>query len=196
MKLFALLLCISFFIQPSINAREPDNKGIIILGSSHSYYMDWDGLHGFKRNSSVPEFTSQQLAWTLIHSVIVYKPEYCVLQTGPEDLMLGISPERIIENIEKIHLELIEDSISLIVLSGIQNPSKKALGAVNVLNKEIETWAIENEVLYVDISDLVYSSSSFDENFFILPEYQKKIINRLNKAIFENHQINTTNSLL
>ncbi len=183
-KYLVALWLIVQFVHCS-RAQELKKEGTIILGSYHAYFMDWGKLKSFKKNSSVPDFTSQQLAWTLKYSVIDENPQYCILQTGPEDLLLGISPERIIENISKIYSELEQDSIGLVIISGIQNPNKRSVGSVNKLNSEIENWAFQNEVLYINISDIISSPVSFDEDFKILEEYQQKIIRRINIKLKE-----------
>lgn len=185
-RLQLILLIIFSGIMKSAYSQEASGSGTIILGAGHAYYMNWQELEGFKRNASVPGFTSRQLGWTLNYSVISHHPSICILQTGPEDLLQGISAVKILDNLSKISMELENDSIRLILISGIQNPTKKLMPALKELNDQIKIWAEENGIQFIDISDLVYSPAAFDEDYIIKDIYQKRIVSRINRKIKEH----------
>ena len=132
MRLFSILLIFNIMFSSLCQSQEKKNRGIIVLGSSHAYYMNWENLKGFRKNASVPDFNSRQLALTLSYEVIENNPQICIVQTGPEDLAQGLSPEKVIQNLGKMNDELVSDSIELIILSGVQNPELKNPGNVKL----------------------------------------------------------------
>lgn len=86
-----------------------DPVNIVMLGNSITYQGDWQKVLGRQDifNGGKPGWTTQQLSWVIKDFIIPNHPKLCFFKGGINDYTLGISTNRVFQNIT-----LVMDSIA------------------------------------------------------------------------------------
>ena len=129
-SLLTIPLLLSYMTLPLQAQTGPAGKPsmVFLLGDYQSCECDWkiSGTDVTFVKACVPDFTSQQLSWT-INALIINPlqnkepsaPALCLLNTGQLDIALGVPASRIIRNIDMIRTELVSHDISLTVMAAL-----------------------------------------------------------------------------
>ncbi|NHF61122.1 hypothetical protein FK220_017350 [Flavobacteriaceae bacterium TP-CH-4] len=127
---------------PTADEEVVDEKGltvepvnIVMLGNSITYQGDWQQVLGRNDvfNGGKPGWTTQQLSWVIKNFIVPHRPKICFFKGGINDYTLGISTQRIYENIT-----MVMDSISSIGTSPVYTTTLYQRG-VTERNREIDT---------------------------------------------------------
>lgn len=83
---------------------EVDLVNIVMLGNSITYQGDWQKVLVREDvfNGGKPGWTTQQLSWVIKDFIIPNRPKLCFFKGGINDYTLGISTQRIYENITMV----------------------------------------------------------------------------------------------
>ncbi|GGD66558.1 hypothetical protein GCM10011412_00260 [Maribacter cobaltidurans] len=119
-----------------------DEKGLTVqpvnitmLGNSITYAGDWQQLLGRKDvfNGGKTGWTSQQLSWVIKDFIVPNRPRLCFFMAGINDYTLGITTQRIYEN-----MAMIMDSIHRVGTHPIYTTTLYQEGNME-RNREIDT---------------------------------------------------------
>jgi lysophospholipase L1-like esterase len=85
--------------DPATESEQEIN--VVMLGNSITNHGDWKQLLNRNDvfNGGIPGWTSQQLSWVIEDFIGGKTPEICFFMAGINDYTLGISTERIVQNI-------------------------------------------------------------------------------------------------
>ncbi|MEO0573113.1 MAG: GDSL-type esterase/lipase family protein [Bacteroidota bacterium] len=77
---------------------------IVMLGNSITYQGNWQEVLKRKDvfNGGKPGWTTQQLSWVIKDFIVPHKPELCFFKGGINDYTLGISTQRIYQNMTMV----------------------------------------------------------------------------------------------
>jgi|GEM_PF-1141816 len=83
---------------------EVNPVNIVMLGNSITYAGDWQKVMSRKDifNGGKPGWTTQQLSWVIKNFIVPHKPKLCFFKAGINDYTLGITTQRIYENMTMI----------------------------------------------------------------------------------------------
>ncbi len=106
---FALIVSVIYFwsvSQASLKKQDalPESEqeiNVVMLGNSITNHGDWMQLLNRNDvfNGGMPGWTSQQLSWVIEDFIGKKDPEICFFMAGINDFTLGISTDRIVQNI-------------------------------------------------------------------------------------------------
>ena len=90
--------------------RVLETVNVVMLGNSITYQGDWQQVLGRDDvfNGGKPGWTTQQLSWVIKDFIIPNRPKICFFKGGINDYTLGITTERISENMKMV-LDSIHD---------------------------------------------------------------------------------------
>jgi hypothetical protein len=114
MKKLWIYICL-LFVSTQVYGQQK-NERIVVLGASHARNCELYLEKVTLINTSVADFTSGQLLWTIGHGVINHSPEICIIQTGSLDILLGIPQEKVLENLRRFHEILSASGIHMVLI--------------------------------------------------------------------------------
>ncbi len=114
---------------------EVDTVQIVMLGNSITYQGDWQEVLNRTDvfNGGKPGWTTQQLSWVIDNFIETHQPRLCFFKGGINDYTLGITTQRIYEN-----MTMVMDSISSLGTKPIYTTTLYQRGVVD-RNKQIDT---------------------------------------------------------
>src|SRR6056297_2636314 len=112
-----LLMCTLLFGE--VSQETIDRTKIVFLGNALVEDCNWNDLTGRDdiKNAGFRDFTSHQLGWVFSHSVVNYKPDYCLIYSGLEDILLEVPHAVIVDNYKRLCDRLQKEGITPIVNS-------------------------------------------------------------------------------
>jgi len=158
-KFLLIFLIIGIFKGAGFSAEiqsKPQNDKIVFLGNILVKNYNWDENLGQYKvyNSGISDFTSQQLSWVLSHSVKNYKPKYCFIYSGLEDILLEVPHERIVYNYKYLCDKLREADIITIINSTIcLENDQKINRKIQVLNQDLKNLCYSSGIEFIDINE-------------------------------------------
>jgi lysophospholipase L1-like esterase len=141
---------------------EMQNSKIVFLGNILVKNYNWDDdFEQYKvYNTGISDFTSQQLSWVLSHSLVNYKPKYCLIYSGLEDILLEVPHERIVYNYRYLCDQLKEaDIISIINSTICLENDQKINRKIQVLNKDLKNYCYSSRIEFIDINESLKNSN-------------------------------------
>jgi hypothetical protein len=169
-----ILILNLIFIHYSMGQSSEENrkKDIVLLGAYQMHQADWSPLREQYKvfNASVRDFSSQQLSWILDHSVFPYQPEWCIIHTGLEDLLIGVEVDRVILNVAGLFSTLRESGINVILMGALPNYTLREVqpGQIDTLNDRLKKLAENNGVPFIDTHS--FDRGNFFQNNILLNE--------------------------
>lgn len=162
-----LLIC-TCVMNLQADTIEPQTN-IVLLGGKAMHSVAWSDYleKGTYQATLVPDFTTQQLGWTLEWGVFPYHPEFCLLQTGTLDALLGIPVEKVKVEALSIVQRLKEKGIEPVFLSALHLPKshKKENAAIAAINRSLAELAQEERLVFIDLTDALSPSGELAEGF-------------------------------
>ena len=158
-----LLLLVSTFLFGEVSQEMVDRRKIVFLGNALVEDCDWSALTGRNdiKNAGFRDFTSHQLGWVFSHSVVNYKPDYCLIYSGFEDLLLEVPHAVILNNYKKLCDRLQMSEIMPIVNSTIYYHKNQQVNAkLEILNKDLKEYCIANGITFLDINEKLQRSGT------------------------------------
>ena len=104
--IFFIIICLLVYKLKDklLNKFSSKNATIVMFGDSLTENGDWDDL--LDRNDVANEgtggFTTSHFVWQVPKSVVQRHPKICFIEGGTNDVGVGISYSRTIDNVEKI----------------------------------------------------------------------------------------------
>ncbi len=133
---------------------------VFLLGDYQAAECDWTSTDSSVViiKTCVPDFSSQQLSWILKRQIIGplrdegrTGPGLCILNTGQLDIVLGVPPYRIIQNIDKMKTMLSNRDIDLVVMAPLCFSSASEYNSdLNVLSEKIRMYCDSSGVGFLD----------------------------------------------
>ena len=177
-KGFILLLFLASVESISGFAQDKSNNGplkVVLLGDYQSCECDWvtsDSAFTFVK-ACVPDFSSQQLGWTVDQLVI--KPlmvsdsvftGLCILNTGQIDVSLGVPSSRVIENIDTISRKLASRNIGFVVMASLNfTVDSEYNRQLTNLNNGIKAWCDSTGTGYIDPNPILSPSGILSADY-------------------------------
>jgi hypothetical protein len=129
---------------------------IVVLGSAymHSCIFQSDSNNVFI-NSSVADFSSGQLFWTLGHGVLVNDPDYCLIQTGSIDVLLGIPGNTVLSTLDKFHENFTTFGIEMLLLEDLPLWENDSLDAeLSRLSSEMKQFCSQKNIRFISLDEV------------------------------------------
>ncbi len=133
---------------------------VIFLSDYQACNCEWQSPDSSIRfiKACIPDFTSQQLSWTVRKLVIDALreqgdsiPGLCILNTGQLDISLGVPEPRVIQNIDNIRKELAARNIPLIVVAALNFTGESDYNRqLTDLNARIRTYCDSTGTGFMD----------------------------------------------
>ncbi|MDZ7725297.1 MAG: GDSL-type esterase/lipase family protein [candidate division KSB1 bacterium] len=157
MRKLWVVVCALFVFSTvlAVNPGRGRSAHAVFLGNSVFKNADWPQLIGRSdvHNASVSDFTSRQLTWVLDHSVLPYKPAYCFIYTGLEDVLLGVPISEIIKSYHMLCDTLRAHAIEPVINSTLFLENRPLINqSVKKLNAQTEIFCREKGILLIDIN--------------------------------------------
>jgi alpha-glucosidase len=156
-----------------------ENVNIVMLGNSITYQGDWQKVLKRKDvfNGGKPGWTTQQLSWVIKNFIIPNKPKLCFFKGGINDYTLGISTQRIYENITTVL-----DSIHSVGTKPVYTTTLYQRGVVernkeiDTLNERMKAFCLERGYDFMDLRPFLCKDGDImeeyvqDDNTHLKPE--------------------------
>ena len=169
----------------AISEKSIKHPDIIMLGDSITYGLQWNdhfsstifnrGIGGDRTNGVLNR----------LDDIIKSKPQKVFIMIGINDISAGIKTEEIIENTKSIIMKLRSNSITPFVQSVLyvtreyKHPkftTKRINDSVDIINKAITQYCLENGIQYLDINSLL------DDDHYLNMEYSYDNIHLNNRG--------------
>ena len=184
----SILLNLVFFIlifqfRDKIFSRIfPSEKAtILMVGDSRITQENWSILLGRNdiKNESFGGAITQQILWNLERGQLNSEPKIVILEGGINDLLSGVSSERIYENYLKM-IEILRAKKILIIINSIVYITDNQIINKNIstLNIKLKDYCSVHKIAWIDINEQI----SKDEN--LLQQYSPDGIH-LNKEAYQ-----------
>ncbi|GMN04853.1 hypothetical protein MTsPCn5_02410 [Croceitalea sp. MTPC5] len=182
--LFCFLLFFSINTKTASQPEVPpsqegiiDEKGnalkkvnIVMLGNSITYQGDWDKVldRNDVFNGGKPGWTTQQLSWVIKNFIVPYRPKLCFFKGGINDLTLGISSQRIYEN-----MTMVMDSISKVGTKPIytttlyQRTNTERNRTIDSINAKMKLFCEKRNYDFLDLRPFLCQSGDIKKEYVI-----------------------------
>jgi lysophospholipase L1-like esterase len=191
-----LLLGILFQFRDKIYARffPPEKVNILLIGDSLLAQENWNLLlqRNDVKNEAYGGAITQQILWNLERGQLNSKPKIVILEGGINDLLVGVSSQRVFENYLKIFNVLKQQNIPFISHAIILTDDPSINQEVLKLNQLLKAYCLKNGIVYLDmnaqlsINQQLAKEYSFDGIHLTKTAYQhwaKALIGCLEKIV-------------
>jgi lysophospholipase L1-like esterase len=117
------------------------------------------------RNSGTNGYTSAHLVWFIHKKVIRYKPEFCFIEAGINDINTGIPLSKISQNIEIIVDTLMKNKINPVLQSTlyINRENDKIINQqIDSLNAILKKIAYNKNITYLDVNKYLSKNNKLE----------------------------------
>lgn len=134
---------------------------IVMLGNSITYNVDWNEL--LNRKDIINRGIGNDITEGFLNRLeYVYnvKPKICFIMGGINDIMRGIKPEYIINNLDQISKQLIENDIKPIIISVLyvtdKHPKFEVINKkVSLLNIKLKKICATANIEFIDLNNVL-----------------------------------------
>ena len=139
-----------------------------MFGDSITQKGDWNKLlnRSDVKNSAVGGTTTTDYVGMIRKNVLHYKPSICFIEGGMNDILIGISLNRIKRNYSRVIDTLIANNVTPVIQSTLyqeNNPESKEL--VDSINVFLKDYSLKHGIYYLDLNSKLSSSTG------LKPEY-------------------------
>lgn len=178
-----IFFIIAFQFRDKIIPRifPPEKTTILMLGDSRIAQENWSILLKTNdvKNEAFGGAITQQILWNLERGQLNSKPKIVILEGGINDLLAGVSPERVYENYLKMIEILRAKEIQIIINSIIYLTDNQIINKdISTLNLELKDYCSVRKIAWVDINEQI----SKDDK--LLKQYSSDGIH-LNKKVYQ-----------
>jgi lysophospholipase L1-like esterase len=165
-----LILIVKFKEKINLKLFDKKKAKIVMFGDSLTKICKWEDVLNRNdiKNSGVGGTTTSDFVGLIHQNVIAYQPEICFIEGGINDMVVGISLDRIKRNYKSLIDTLVANGITPVVQSTLyqeDNPTSKIL--VDSLNNFLMDYCSIRGLYYLDIN----SKLSNDKG--LKPEYSE-----------------------
>lgn len=145
-----------------------ENQKIIMFGDSITELGDWTDLLGRKDilNRGFSGLCTHHLTELVKPMVTDLQPQICFVMAGINDVTVGVMPEKMQANFQKILEDLTKNNIKPVVtLTLYEQNDPESMKQVDQLNVFLRKYCSEHQIDYLDINPLLSDSTG------LKPEY-------------------------
>ena len=156
--------------RSNFSVYKPKNAKFIILGNSICCGFGWNEL--FSRddivNRSIP---GDQTVGFLnrLEDIYSLNPRVCIIMGGINDINSGVPTSQIVNNIKTVTHGLMKHNIKPVILSTLFISSKRSNKNINMIVKELnvnlEKYAQNEEIDYIDMNSILAPHGSLSDNY-------------------------------
>lgn len=155
------------------DAQEGDAEGmneinIVMLGNSITRAGNWNQDLGRDDvfNGGKPGWTTEQISWVIKDFVTPNNPVLCFFKAGINDYTLGISTERIIQNIQFNMDEIKKAGTQPVFQTTLyQRGNTKVNREIDKLNEAMIAFSIERGYEYVDLRPFLCENGDIKDEY-------------------------------
>jgi lysophospholipase L1-like esterase len=135
---------------------------IIMSGNSITFSGNWQQLlhRTDVGNWGIPGYTTEQISWT-IKNYAKLQPTIVFMEGGINDLTLGITPQRVFKNYQRIIDTLLAYKIIPVIQSTIyQLNSPDGNQRVMQLNKLVSNYCKQKNIIYLNLNTVLSKNNT------------------------------------
>jgi len=147
-----------------------DPVNVVMLGNSITYQGNWQEVLGRKDvfNGGKPGWTTEQLSWVIKNFIVPNRPKLCFFIGGINDYTLGISTDRIYQN-----MTMVMDSIHQVGTRPVytttlyQRTNSSRNRQIDTLNQKMEKFCAERGYDFMDLRPYLCQNGDILEKYVV-----------------------------